>query len=295
HVQEADLWDIIEAIIKVQRDYGERTDRKQARLKYTLDRMGIEAFQQKVYEYAGREFPKPRNIKPTAQPDYLGWHKQFQEGFNYVGVWIENGRIRDFEGGHQFRSGLRAIVERFHCDVRLTPHHNVILGYIRDEDVDAVQAYLDEYNIPTDRNIPTIRRQEMACPALPLCPLAQSEAERAFPQVMEGLVAAGYGDLDVTIRMTGCPNGCARSASAEIGLVGKGPERYTLSVAGDYLGTRINETLIPTIKFAELVPTLSRLLDLWQEQRQGDEKFGDWSHRVGVEKLHEMLALEPAK
>ena len=294
-VQQDELWPIIEAIIKVQRDYGDRTDRKQARLKYTLDRMGVEAFQQKVYEYAGRTFEQPRHVKPAAQPDYLGWHKQFQPGYNYVGVWVENGRVKDFAGSYQFRTGLRAIVERFQCDVRLTPHHNVVLGYIKDEDVEAVQACLDEYHLPTDKNIETIRRQEMACPALPLCGLATSEAERVFPTLMEELVKAGYGDEDVTIRMTGCPNGCARSSSSEIGIIGKGPERYVLTVGGDYNGTRVNQILIPVIKFQELAPTLGRLFDLWHEQRHAGEKFGDWSHRAGNEKLRQLLELEPAK
>lgn len=294
YVQQEEIWPIVEAIIKVQRDYGDRTDRRQARLKYTLDALGLETFQQKIYEYAGRTFEQPRHVKPTAQPDYLGWHQQFQPGFNYVGVWVENGRVRDFEGSYQFKSGLRAIVEKFNCDVRLTAHHNVVLGYIRDEDVAAVQAYLDEYQIPTDKTIETIRRQEMACPALPLCGLATSEAERAFPTLMEGLIKAGYGEDDVIIRMTGCPNGCARSSSSEIGIIGKGPERYVLTVGGDYNGTRVNTMLIPTIKFDELVPTIGRLFDLWKEQRHEGEKFGDWSHRTGNEKLREMLALEPA-
>jgi sulfite reductase beta subunit-like hemoprotein len=294
-VSEDEVLDIVMAIIKVQRDYGDRSDRKQARLKYTIDRMGVEAFQQKIYEYAGKEFGKPRNVKPTAQPDYLGWHKQHQEGLNYVGLWIENGRIRDFENSYQFKSGLRAIVEKFKPTVRMTPHHNVILANIRDEDVDAVQAYLEEYNIPTDKGISTLRRMEMACPALPLCGLAQSEAERALPSVMDGLEAAGHGDDEVVIRMTGCPNGCARSSSSEIGLIGKGPDRYVLTVGGDYNGTRVNEILIKTIKMPDVVPTISALLTAWKAEREAGESFGDWSHRLGVDALQEKLGIEAGK
>ena len=294
-VQHDDVVPIVLAIVAVQRDYGDRTDRKQARLKYTIDRMGQDAFREKVYEYAGRAFEMPRGVKPYAQPDYLGWHKQIQPGLNYVGVWVENGRIKDFAGSYRFKSGLRAVIEKFKPGVRVTPHHNIVLSDIRDEDVEAVQAYLNEYNLPTDQGITTIRRMEMACPALPLCPLAQSESERCFPEVMEGLEKAGHGDANVIIRMTGCPNGCARSSSCEIGLIGKGPERYMLLTGGDYNGSRFNEVLIETIKFQDVVPTIAQLLDLWKEQRAEGEGFGDWSHRTGIPKLRELLQLAPAK
>lgn len=288
-VQYEDIWPIVEAIIKIQRDYGERTDRRQARLKYTIDRMGLPAFIEKIYEYAGRRFDPPRGVKPVEQPDYLGWHKQIQTGLNYVGVWVENGRIRDQANGIPFKSGLRAIVERFRPEVRVTPHQNLILSHIRDEDVPAVQAMLDEFGIPTDRNLPTLRRKEMACVALPLCNLATSEAERVMPSIMRGLVEAGFGDEDVMIRITGCPNGCARSSSCEIGIIGKGPERYVLAVGGDYLGTRLNQILYAAIDYKDLVPTIGRLLTLWKEHRAPGERFGDWSHRVGVEALRQML------
>lgn len=289
-VQPEDVVPITLAIIKVQRDYGDRTDRKQARLKYTIDRMGVETFIEKIYEYAGRTYERPRNVKPTAQPDYLGWHKQ-QNGDNYVGVWIENGRLRDFDGGVQFKTAVRKIVDGYCSTVRLTPHHNLVLAGIKDADVPAVQAIIDQYGIPTDKNISPLRRYEMACPALPLCGLAQSEAERYMPKLMEQLENAGFADEDVMIRMTGCPNGCARSSSSEIGLIGKGPGRYTLCVGGDYLGTRVNQKLISTIKEEDIAPTLSILLSTWKDERNKGEYFGDWSARIGVEKLRELVGV----
>ncbi|MCF6286048.1 MAG: NADPH-dependent assimilatory sulfite reductase hemoprotein subunit [Candidatus Hydrogenedentes bacterium] len=291
-VQEDEIIDIILAVVKVQRDYGDRTDRKQARLKYTIDKMGLEVFVGKVAEYAGKSFDPPRNIQPTDQPDYLGWHKQIQEGLNYVGVWVENGRVKDFDGSHQFKSGLRAVIERFKPGVRVTAHHNLVLANIKDEDVDTVQAMLDEYKLPTDKGIAPLRRLEMACPALPLCGLALSEAERYMPSMMDGLIAAGHGDAKVIIRMTGCPNGCARSSSSEIGLIGKGPGRYVIHTGGDYNGTRMNELLLPVVKEADVVPTLAALLTLWKEKRTEGEHFGDWSKKVGVEALREMLETE---
>lgn len=288
-VSQDEVLDIVLAIVKVQRDYGDRTDRKQARLKYTIDRMGVDAFIQKIYEYAGKTFAPARNVKPWDQPDYLGWHRQIQPGLNYVGVWVENGRVKDFPGSFQFKSGLRAVVDRFKTAVRVTAHHNLVLANIPDADVDAVQAMLDEYMLPTDQGISTVRRLEMACPALPLCGLALSEAERYFPKVMEGLEAAGHGDADVIIRMTGCPNGCARSTSSEIGLVGKGPGRYVIHTGGCYNGTRINEILLPVVKEEDVIPNLAALLDLWKAQRAEGERFGDWSKKVGVDSLREML------
>ncbi len=288
-VQEDEVLDIVLAIIKVQRDYGDRSDRKQARLKYTIDRMGLDTFIENIAEYAGKKFGAPRNVQPTDQPDYLGWSKQIQEGLNYVGVWVENGRVKDFDNSYQFKTGLRAVIERFKPDVRVTAHHNLVLANIKDADVDAVQAMLDEYKLPTDKGITTLRRLEMACPALPLCGLALSEAERYFPSVMDALEEAGHGDADVIIRMTGCPNGCARSSSSEIGLIGKGPGRYVIHTGGCYNGTRMNELFLPVVKEEDVVPNLAGLLSLWKENRAEGEGFGDWSKKVGVETLRTML------
>ena len=199
-VQHFDVVPICEAIVKVQRDYGERTNRKQARLKYTLDHMGYDAFRAKVEEYAGRAFDPPRGLTPRDQPDYLGWHKQIQPGLNYVGVWVENGRVIDYEGGRQYKTGLRAIVDKFSPDVRLTPHQSIVLSGIRDEHVGEVKALMKQYGLPTDEDISALRRWEMACPALPLCGLAQSESERVMPAFITELEEAGYGDLNIMFR-----------------------------------------------------------------------------------------------
>lgn len=289
-VQRDEIWPLLEAVIKIQRDYGERNDRKQARLKYTLDRLGETRFRELVREYAGRDFPPASGIAPVAQPDYLGWHAQQQPGKWYVGIWVENGRIRDMEDkGFRFKTGLKTVIERFRPSIRITPHHNIILAGIAERDRDAVQACLDQFGLPTDKGISTLRRMEMACPALPLCPLAQSESERVMPEFMRGLEEAGHGDAEVVFRMTGCPNGCARSSTSEIGLIGKGPGRYVLLVGGEYNGTRLNVPLDEKVRHEEVVPLISGLLTLWKEHRQDGERFGDWSWRMGVEKLREML------
>jgi len=289
-VGEDDVIPLMEAIVKVQRDHGGRENRRHARLKYLVDDWGWEKFAKTVFEYACKTYPAPRGIKPTDQPDYLGWHKQIQPRLNYVGVWVENGRVRDFDGSYQFRSGLRAIVDRFRCAVRLTPHHNIILANIRDEDVEAVQALLDEHGIPTDQGISQLRRLEMACPALPLCGLALSESERAMPGIIHDIEAAGHGDADVIIRMSGCPNNCSRPRSAEIGIVGSGSDRYVIYTGGDFNGTRLNELVAEKLSGADIAAAVSRLLGAWKSSRVNGERFGDWSYRIGVDGVKQHLA-----
>lgn len=288
-VQADELIGLIEAVVKVQRDHGDRSNRKHARMKYLIDDWGIEKFREKVFERAGRTYPAPRGVIPSAQPDYLGWSKQAQPGLNYVGIWVENGRVRDFEGSYQFKTGLKRIVEQFEPDIRLTPHHNLILANIKDEDVDAVQALLDEYQIPTDKGISTLRRMEMACPALPLCGLAIAEAERFLPAVIRELEEMGHAEDPVVIRMSGCPNGCSRPRSAEIGVIGSGADRYQVYVGGDYEGTRLSELLIEKVAGGDLASVLSRLLDEWKSERRDGEAFGDWSARVGLDELRGRL------
>lgn len=285
---------VLEAIVKVQRDNGGRADRRQARLKYLMDKIGVEAFQQKVYEYYGRPLAKPRGVKPSAQPHYLGWHKQIQPGLNYVGLWIENGRIRDFEGSFQFRTGLHEIVSKFKPSVRLTAHHNLVLADIKDADVAEVKQLLAKYLIPTNEGVSTIRKLEMACPALPFCGLAMAESERAMPGLIKAVEDAGHGDADVIIRMSGCPNGCSRPRSAEIGIVGFGADQYQVFTGGDYLGARLNELLFDKVKGADLPGVLSSMLSQWKAGRTGNERFGDWSHRVGVEALQSSVSATPA-
>ncbi len=289
-VSEDELIPLIEAIVKVQRDHGGRANRRHARMKYLIDDWGWEKFEATVFEYAGRKYAPPRGIKPSDQPDYLGWHKQIQPGLNYVGVWIENGRIRDFDNSYKFRSGLRKIVEQFKCGVRLTPHHNIILSHIRDEDVAAVQALLDEHGIPTDKGISRLRRLEMACPALPFCGLALAESERAMPGIIRDIEAAGHGDAEVIIRMSGCPNNCSRPRSAEIGIVGSGSDRYVIYTGGDYNGTRLNELVAEKLTGKDIAAAVSKLLSAWKADRANGERFGDWSARVGVDGVKQHLA-----
>jgi sulfite reductase (ferredoxin) len=290
NVQKEDLLLVLQAIIEIQRDFGNRENRQQARLKYTIDRLGLEEFTRLLHQYAGKTLGAPKNIKPRTQPDYLGWHKQAQDGLWYVGAWVENGRVKDFDGSFQFRSGLRKIVETFKPSVRLTPHHNIILANIKESDKAAVQAMLDEYKIPTDKGISRVRRLEMACPALPLCGLALSEAERVMPNIIEGIEKLGHGDADVMIRMTGCPNSCARPETAEIGIIGRGPNKYNIYTGGDRLGTRMNRPVFENLTTDQLAPYIGAMLDAWKQGRTNGESFGDWAAAKTDEELTALAA-----
>lgn len=285
-VQEDELIPLLETLVKVQRDLGDRSDRKHARLKYTIDDMGLENFKKKVAEYAGRSYPEPKGIETTNLADYLGWHKQ-SNGQNYVGVWIESGRIQDVEGGWQFRSGLRAVIEKYKPLIRLTPSSNLVLANISNEDKEGVQALLDEFGIPTD-NVIAIRRKELACPALPTCGLATSEAERALSPLMAELESLGHGDADVVIRLSGCPNGCPRPVAAEVGIVGKGTNQYCLHI-GANLGSRLNEKMYESVSADQLAPVLGVLFDAWKNERTENEPFGEWSYKKGMDALRELV------
>ena len=287
-VQEDEIIPIIEAIVKVQRDFGDRTNRKHARLKYTIDDLGFDVFRAKVVEYAGREFDAPKgNVDCTHQPSFLGWHKQI-DGKNYLGVWVENGRIQDVEGKWQFKSGLRAIIEKYTPGIRLTAMSKVLLTDIDDADKDGIDAMLQEYGIPASDSVSALRSREMACPALPMCPLATSEAERSLPSIMTELETMGHGDADVIVRMSGCPNGCPRPVSAEIGLVGKGTDQYCFHV-GSNRGSRFNDKLYEVVRTEQIAPVMDVLFTEWKAKRDDDQSFGDWSHATGLDALRELV------
>jgi sulfite reductase (ferredoxin) len=280
---------VTEAIIKVQRDHGNREHRHLARLKYTMDRLGTGEFARLVGEQAGWKLAPPSGAKVKAQPDHLGWHRQ-KDGRWYVGVWVENGRIRDFGNGVNFKSGLRELVETFRPSVRLTAHHNIIFADIAENQVAAVKVLLAKHRLPTDEGISPLRRHEMACPALPLCGLSLAEAERALPGLMEEIEKLGHADAEVTIRMTGCPNSCARPETAEIGIIGRGPNKYNLYAGGDPLGTRMNTLVAESVTVQEVPGRIAKWLDAWKAGRNNGETFGDWSHRIGPEELRALNA-----
>jgi sulfite reductase (ferredoxin) len=286
-----------EAVIKVFRDYGNRSDRKRARLKYVIHDMGLAAFKAKVEEYLGQPLPAPRDNPVTEVHDHLGWQPQGDGKFS-LGLPVECGRIKD-AGELRLASGLRECFRRYKMPARLTCQQSILLADIEPAWRHDIEALLEEYGIARVEQVSTVRRWSMACPALPTCGLAVTEAERALPAVideLEGeLARLGLDEERFTVRMTGCPNGCARPYNADIGLVGRSagksedgtpsPGTYTIFLGGSTLGHRLNilyKDYVPCDRIvAELVPVFAR----FKAERLPGEPFGDFCHRLGVEEL----------
>jgi sulfite reductase beta subunit-like hemoprotein len=276
---------LLDAIIAVFREHGDRANRAHARLKYLVHEWGLERFRGAVESRLGRSLAAPRGTSPQAQRHHLGWSGQTQPGLKCLGLWLEHGRIRDFPDGPQYARALRTIVAQFRPGVRFTPGNHVVLADIREADVAAVNRLLEDHGIPNPETIAPLRRFEMACPALPFCSRARAEAERMMPGLMRALIKAGHGGDEVVIRVSGCANGCARPRTAEIGLIGNGLGRYHVYVGGNSAGTRINELIAEHVALEKLPAGLAGLLRLWKNQRDGAEGFGDWVHRVGIASL----------
>jgi sulfite reductase (ferredoxin) len=273
---------VIEAASAIYRDEGDRTNRKHARLKYVLEERGVAWFRAELARRLGWGLEDPAPVGEYGVRDHLGWERQ-ADGNWLVGVWVENGRIKD-DGARRVRSGLRAIVERFSPEVRLTAQQNLVLARISPADRPAVEALLTEYGIATSEAGPVelsaLRRWAIACPAMPTCGLAVAEAERYLPSLISELEARGYGNERVWIRMSGCPNSCSRPPSAEIGIIGRSLGLYNVYVGGSFAGTRLSQLYQAEVRAAVLPDLLAELLGRWRNERNIGEAFGDWAHRA---------------
>jgi sulfite reductase (ferredoxin) len=290
YIDAARVIDLCIAIVKVQRDFGNRSDRKVARMKYLIRNWGLARFRAKVEEYFGDPLPPLRPVGVHGFNDGLGWHEQ-GDGRWFYGLNIENGRIKDFDTGRggRLKTALREICSMLRPPLRLTPHQSIIFCDIAREDRGRLERILRGHCVPLSEDYTSVRRWSMACPALPTCGLAVAESERVMPSIIDQLEIElerlGLQDEVFTTRMTGCPNGCARPYNSDIGLVGKTKDKYTIFLGGRLLGDRLNfiyKDLVPT---SEVVSTLVPVLRLFKEARQNGETFGDFCHRVGVEEL----------
>ncbi len=280
--------DVAEAVVKVQRDFGNRSDRKVARLKYLIADWGVERFKEKVEEYYGHSLPDPRPVTVTDVDDHLGWHEQ-GDGKWYVGINVPSGRIQDTEHGN-YKTALRTILNKYGMDTRLTALQSVILCDIDAGDRDDINALLAQHGISAAEEMTPLRRHAIACPAWPTCGLAITESERALPELLEELEAElarhDLSDERISLHMTGCPNGCARPYTPDIGLVGKAAgEKYTLYLGGNAEGTRLAFIYDDMVAKAEIVPKLSPLFALFKQRRRNGESFGDFCDRLGQEGL----------
>ena len=288
------LLEVLAIIVRVQRDHGDRADREHARLKYLIHDWGIDRFGAEVAQRLGRSLPAPEPVVFDAADDHLGWHPQ-GDGRWFLGVKVENGRVGD-RGAVRVRSGLRAVVERFSPGVRLTPREDILLTDLADRDRPNVNALLRDHGVlPAEQWVP-IKRNSFACPALPTCGLALTESERALPGMLDELEAEldalGLGGLDAHVRMTGCPNGCSRPYTAEIGLVGRGKKSYDIHLGGEPVGIRLNDVFAENVPRDELVNVLRPVLAHYRDQRRSGEQFGDFCHRQGVDRLRAQLGTE---
>ncbi len=292
-----EVLEVVETIVTIQRDYGDRQNRKHARMKYLVQERGVSWFRAETERRLGRLLCGPRAIPWQGVDDHLGWHRQ-HDGRWFLGLYVENGRVKD-DGEARYRSGLRAAVERFNTGVRLTGQQNILLTDVAEEDRTALVELLTSYGIEVDpERAGQVRRNAMACPALPTCGLALAEAERALPSVVrqiEGHMAElGLADEPLSVRMTGCPNGCARPYMGDIGLVGRTKDVYNIYVGGDWANTRLNTLIAPSVRLENLAGTVRPLLALWKAERAARESFGDYCHRVGIPALQERVAAQAA-
>jgi sulfite reductase (ferredoxin) len=297
-----ELLEVVSAIVTIHRDFGNRSNRKLARLKYVLDAWGVDKFKQELDSRVGRELSPPKSLVWNRANDYLGWHRQGSDSEGqplwFVGIPVLAGRVRDFDEKRRIRTGLRTVVEQYRPGVRLTCQQNVYLSGIKDRDRLVIAALLRDHGISKPEQMPPVLRHAMSCPALPTCGQAITESERIMPQVVAEIQAelnhVGLIDQVVHLRTTGCPNGCARPYTAEIGIVGASVDMYTIYLGASPLGTRLGRVFAQNVKRREIPALLQPVIEHYKEARQPDESFGDFCHRVGVDTLRELTVLAVA-
>ncbi|MDF2180329.1 assimilatory sulfite reductase (NADPH) hemoprotein subunit [Aliiglaciecola sp. CAU 1673] len=274
---------VAEAVVTTQRDWGNRSNRKNAKTKYTLERVGVDAFKAEVEKRAGVTFAPSRAYEFTGRGDRFGWVEGV-DGKHHLTLFIENGRILDYPG-KPLKTGCAELAKVHKGDFRLTANQNLIVAGVASEDKAQIEKMAREHGLLED-NISLQRKHSMACVALPTCPLAMAEAERYLPDAvteLEGLMSKhGVGEEHIVFRVTGCPNGCGRAMLAEVGLVGKGPGKYNLHLGGDAIGTRIPRMYRENIGEREIMNELDQLIGRWSKEREAGESFGDFTIRAGI-------------
>jgi sulfite reductase (NADPH) hemoprotein beta-component len=275
------LLEAADAIISVQRDYGNRAERPRARFKYTIDDKGLDFIKAEIERRMGVPFEPARPFDLTSNGDHLGWRETDRGLYNF-GLFIQNGRVSDFTG-HSIMTGLRAIAKVHKGHFRLTPNQNLIIAGIPAEEKPRIEALLAEHGI-SDSGQSGLRRNSIACVALPTCPLAMAEAERYMPDLLTKIEALlekyGLCDDPITIRISGCPNGCSRPYVAEIALTGRAPGKYNLYLGGGFHGERLNRLFAENIGEDRILAILSEQLSAYAKSRLPDERFGDFFIRT---------------
>ncbi|OBT16366.1 sulfite reductase subunit beta [Vibrio sp. UCD-FRSSP16_10] len=278
--------EVAAAVVTTQRDWGNRSNRKNAKTKYTLDRVGIDVFKQEVEKRAGITFEPVQEYQLTNRGDKLGWLEGI-DGKHHLTLFIENGRLLDFPG-KPLKTGVAEIAKIHKGDLRMTANQNLIVAGVPLEDKDKIEKLAFEHGL-LDSTTSQQRKDSMACVAFPTCPLAMAEAERFLPQFVtdvEGILKKHGVDEDesIILRVTGCPNGCGRAMLAEIGLVGKAPDRYNVYLGGNKAGTRVPKIYKENASSAQILEDIDTLVERWTASRQPQEAFGDFVIRDGIVK-----------
>ncbi|MEO1432430.1 MAG: sulfite reductase, ferredoxin dependent [Cyanobacteria bacterium J06633_8] len=292
YVSKEGVYDLVKAIVATQRDYGDRVQRRHARLKYLINDWGVDKFRSKVEEYFGKSVEPFRELPSFKYYDYLGWNEQ-GDGKLFLGISIDNGRVKD-EGAFQLKTALRKIVEQFNLDIRLTANHNLIFLDIEPDKKQAIEEILQNHGVNSDpEKIEPLVRYAMACPAFPTCGLAIAESERAIPGILDRirklLNRLGLQKEHFVVRMTGCPNGCARPYMAELGFVGSGRDTYQLWLGGCPNQTRLAQPYMQKLKAEELENQLEPMFVYFKESKETEESFGDFCNRVGFDAIREYV------
>jgi sulfite reductase (ferredoxin) len=290
YVAKEDIYDLVTAIVATQRDYGDRTNRRHARMKYLIHDWGVEKFKAKVESYFGKALEPYRELPEWKYQDFLGWHEQ-GDGKLFFGISVENGRIKD-EGKFQLKTALREIIQQLNLPMRLSANHNVILYEIAPEHRQTIEDILKRRGVETDPSaIEPLVRYSMACPALPTCGLAIAESERALPGIIDRLRALlnklGMADEHFVVRMTGCPNGCARPYMAELGFVGSAPQKYQVWLGGTPDQTQLAQPYEQKMPVEDLESFFEPIFVYFKQNRQPGESFGVFCGRVGFNAIRQ--------
>lgn len=279
---EAKILKAVYEIMTVQRDFGNRADRKQARLKYTIDQLGVDKYREEVEKRCGFKFEETRPFEFTSRIDDYGWVKDYKGLWHYT-VFVESGRVLD-ENGLKLKTALYEIAETGKVNFQFTVNQNVIITDVKDEDKAAIESILNKYGIIAHtENAGALRKNTIACVALNTCGLALAEAQRYLPTLVSKIepILEKYRlqNDNIVMRMTGCPNGCGRSPNAEIGFVGTALGKYNLHIGGDRLGLRLNTKYKDSLNEEEILNTLDALFGEYVAEKTDGETFGDFSYR----------------
>ncbi|TCN27067.1 assimilatory sulfite reductase (NADPH) hemoprotein subunit [Mesobacillus foraminis] len=278
------MYEVAEKVITIQRDYGNRSVRKNARFKYTVDRLGLENVKAELENRLGWSLDEAKPYHFESNGDRYGWVKGIQ-GKWHMTLFVEGGRVADFDG-YQLKTALREIAKIHKGDFRLTANQNLIIGNVSSQKKNQINDLIEQYGLTDGSQYSAIRRSSMACVALPTCGLAMAEAERYLPRLIDKIEEIvdenGLRNEEITIRMTGCPNGCARHALGEIGFIGKAVGKYNMYLGAAFDGSRLSKMYRENIGEEEILSELRELLPRYAKERQEGEHFGDYVIRAGI-------------